>query len=107
MVASSLRLITQATVTTSPITGESPKETVNTIVRGMPGDSGVTVVTMLVCFFHLHMRPRAHRASGIPCALMFSQGQTSGKPRARARRDRGATPVIFTVDIASSNAIEL
>src|SRR5215212_8259859 len=69
MVASSLRLITQATVTTSPITGEITKETVKTIARGMPGVSGVTVVTMLVCFFHLHMRLRAHRASGIPCAL--------------------------------------
>jgi hypothetical protein len=35
----------------------------------MPGDSGVTVVTTLVCFFHLHARLRAHRAPGIPCAL--------------------------------------
>ena len=32
------------------VTGESTKETVKTIARGMPGDSGVTVVTMLVCF---------------------------------------------------------
>src|SRR5882757_8102975 len=29
----------------SPVTGESTKETVKTIARGMPGDSGVTVVT--------------------------------------------------------------
>jgi hypothetical protein len=36
---------------TSPVTEESAKETVKTIARGMPGDSGVTVVTMLVCFF--------------------------------------------------------
>jgi hypothetical protein len=35
----------------SPVTGESSKETVKTIARGMPGDSGVTAVTMLVCFF--------------------------------------------------------
>ena len=34
--------------------------------------SGVTVVTMLVCFtYHLHARLRAHRAPGIPCALCF------------------------------------
>ena len=26
----------------SPVTGESTKETVKTIARGMPGDSGVT-----------------------------------------------------------------
>src|ERR1700722_13447092 len=37
---------------TSPVTGESAKETVKTIARGMPGESGVTVVTMLVCFFY-------------------------------------------------------
>jgi hypothetical protein len=40
-----------------------------TIARGMPGDSGVTVVTTLVCFFTLPARLRAHQAPGIPCAL--------------------------------------
>ena len=40
-----------------------------TIARGMPGRSGVTVVTMLVCFFSLHARLRVHCAPGIPCAL--------------------------------------
>ena len=35
-----------------PITEESAKETVKTIARGMPGVSGVTVVTMLVCYFY-------------------------------------------------------
>src|ERR1700736_4800512 len=37
---------------TSPVTGESAKETVKTIARGMPGEAGVTVVTTLVIFFH-------------------------------------------------------
>jgi hypothetical protein len=54
----------------SPVTGESTKETVKTIARGMPGDSGVTVVTTLVCsLHHLHARLRVHRAPGIPHAL--------------------------------------
>jgi hypothetical protein len=35
---------------TSPVTKESTKETVKTIARGMPGETGVTVVTLLVCF---------------------------------------------------------
>jgi hypothetical protein len=35
----------------------------------MLGISGVTVVTMLVCFFISHARLRAHQAPGIPCAL--------------------------------------
>jgi len=36
----------------SPVTKESTKETVKTIARGMPGVSGVTVVTTLVCSFY-------------------------------------------------------
>src|SRR6202045_2537412 len=36
---------------TSPVTGESAKETVKTTARGMPGVSGVTVVTRLECLF--------------------------------------------------------
>ena len=32
------------------VTEESTKETVKTIARGMPGETGVTVVTTLVCF---------------------------------------------------------
>ena len=52
----------------------------------MPGDSGVTVVTMLVCFFHLHARLRAHRAPGIPCALCI-QGEWFMHNSAASRRE--------------------
>src|SRR5271169_7142862 len=48
---------------TSPVAGESTKETVKTIARGMPGVSGVTVVTMLVCSFHF-----AYEAAGASSA---------------------------------------
>ena len=51
------------------LTREITKETVKTIARGMPGVSGVTVVTTLVCFFISHTRLRAQRAPGVPCAL--------------------------------------
>ena len=57
------------TVANKPVTEEITKEPVKTIARGMPGETGVTVVTTLVCFFILHARLRAHRAPGIPCAL--------------------------------------
>ena len=57
-----------ATVAIKPVTGESAKETVKTIARGMPGVSGVTVVTNARVFYH-HARLRAHQAPGIPCAL--------------------------------------
>jgi hypothetical protein len=38
----------------------SAKETVKTIAREMPGETGVTVVTTLVCFVIFHARLRAH-----------------------------------------------
>jgi hypothetical protein len=58
------------TVARKPGSGhKSAKETVKTIARGMPVETGVTVVTTLVCFFILHARLRVHRAPGIPHAL--------------------------------------
>src|SRR5438067_9439215 len=91
---------------TSPVTGKSAKETVKTIARGMPGCSGVTVVTMLVCFFILHARLRAHRAPGIPCALISIEGRTiwhnSG---AFVPRERGSVGVIFARDILQTATV--
>jgi hypothetical protein len=81
----------------SPVAGEITKETVKTIARGMPGDPGVTVVTMLVCFLILHTRLRAHRAPGIPCALLFSKGGYATTRALFARREGGG------VDIARRN----
>src|SRR5437660_4465407 len=72
MLASSLREEAQATVSNKLVTGESTKETVKPLRGECRVISGVTVVTMLVCFtYHLHARLRAHRAPGIPCALCF------------------------------------
>jgi hypothetical protein len=39
-------------VTNKPVTEEITKETVKTIARGMPGVSGVTVVTNACVFYH-------------------------------------------------------
>jgi len=56
----------------------------------MPGDSGVTVVTMLVCFLHF-----AREAAGASCArhslrpLMFKwAGRSQQNSRAHAARSR-------------------
>jgi hypothetical protein len=46
----------------SPVTGESAKETVKTIARGMPGVSGVTVVTNARAFY------TTRAAAGAPSA---------------------------------------
>src|SRR5258707_9477030 len=90
--ASSLREDAQATVSNKPGHRGEREVSRKTIARGMPGRSGVTVVTMLVCFFHLHARLRVHRAPGIPCALCSQEGQTFAQPRAhRAARMRTHT----------------
>src|SRR5258708_381065 len=50
MLASSLREEAQATVSNKPGHRGEREVSRKTIARGMPGRSGVTVVTMLVCF---------------------------------------------------------
>jgi hypothetical protein len=69
LASNSQNFILLMTVTTKPDHREDHEVSRKTIARGMPDESGVTVVTMLVCFFILHARPRARRAPGIPCAL--------------------------------------
>ena len=49
----------------------------------MPGETGVTVVIMLVCFLILHARLRVHRAPGIPCALRLRRAGGFWKKLAR------------------------
>jgi hypothetical protein len=75
MPASSLRSEAQATV--SKKLGHRGEHEVSrkTIARGMPGRSGVTVVTTLVCLFFLHTRLRVHWVPGIPCALCSQRGK--------------------------------
>src|SRR6266478_5375721 len=51
MLASSLREDAQATVSNKPGNRGEREVSRKTIARGMPGVSGVTVVTMLVCLF--------------------------------------------------------
>jgi hypothetical protein len=77
------------------VTGESTKETVKTIARGMPGDFRCDRGDYArVLYFILHARLRAHRAPGIPCALCNKRTGNSGKTRAKKpRRDREAVSV--------------
>ncbi len=83
--------VSRATVAKSPAHRGEHEISRKTIARGMPGDSGEPVVTMLVClFYHLHTRLRVHWASGIPCALLLSEGRTAlaqlGRIRAAGMR---------------------
>jgi hypothetical protein len=52
----------------------------------MSGETDVTVVTTLVCFFILHARLRAQRAPDIPCALSF-EGRISWQTSDASRRE--------------------
>jgi len=49
----------------------------------------VSVVTMLVWFFHFHARLRVHRAPGFPCALCFRGRKFLHNPGA-SRRGKAA-----------------
>ena len=56
----------------------------------MSGETDVTVVTTLVCFFLLHARLRAQRAPGIPCALGFEGKEILANLGCVAPREREA-----------------
>src|SRR5260370_11066435 len=89
MPASSLREEAQATVSNKPGHRGEREVSRKTIARGMPGETGVTVVTnSCVCFF-------THEAAGASCArhslrpLNFRRRNVLGKRRAgRAARSR-------------------
>src|SRR5437899_5245252 len=77
MLASSLREDAQMTVSNKPGHRGEHEVSRKTIARGMPGETGVTVVTMLVCFFYFareaagassarhSLRPLNFRAEGL------------------------------------------
>src|SRR5258706_2569516 len=90
MLASSLREDAQATVSNKLGHRGEREVSRKTIARRMPGRSGVTVVTMLVCLFFI-----THEAAGASSArhslrpLNFRRRDVLGKPRAgRAARSR-------------------
>ena len=72
------------------LTGESTKETVKTIARGMPGDSGVTVVTMLVCSFYFACEAAGASRARHSLRPLIEEGGRSQPSLARNKwRDRG------------------
>jgi hypothetical protein len=73
-----------------------------TIAQGMPGETGVTVVRMLVCFFISHARLRARRASGIPCALCF-RGRWLVQNSGASRREIAESYLLSCLKIESES----
>src|SRR6266480_6727790 len=90
MLASSLREEAQATVSNKPGHRGEHEISRKTIARGMPGETGVTVVTMLVCFVLFRTRGCGRiKRPAFPAPSEFSgaglQSKTRAKGAARSR----------------------
>ena len=74
----------------SPVAGESTKETVKTIARGMPGETGVTVVTTLVYFVFYRTRGcgRIERPAFPAPSFQREPDQNTNLARKHAARSR-------------------
>src|SRR5213080_1688723 len=90
MLASSLREDAQMTVSNKPGHRGEHEVSRKTIARGMPGETGVTVVTMLVCFILFRTRGCGRIARpAFPAPSVISGRMIFAKPRAdRAARMR-------------------
>src|SRR5258708_15135466 len=75
---------------TSPVTGESAKETVKTIAQGMPGDSGEPVVTNARVYYTPRAAAGASGARHSLRPLITEGGMFPAKLARLARRDREA-----------------
>jgi len=93
----------------SPVTEESAKETVKTIARGMPGVSGVTVVTNLRAFYLCTQGCGRIGRPAFPAPSIRKGGMFKSKTRAhRAARMRsyGCELGLFEIRILESMACE-
>ena len=67
--------------------GRARKKPLKPFAQGMPGRSGVPVVTTLVCFFLSHARPRVQSAHpAFPAPSSFEDANVSRTTRAQRRR---------------------
>ena len=79
--------IPPATVTIEPDHRGDHVISRNTIARGMPDESGVTVVTTLVCFLFLHARLRRVERPVFPAPSEFQMASRLAKLARSARRE--------------------
>ena len=105
MPASSLREDAQATVSNKHGHRGEREVSRKTIARGMPGRSGVTVVTMLVCLFFTHEAAGASRARHSLRPLNFRRREILGRTRAESRGENAGVHLEGSV-IARSESDE-
>ena len=92
---------------TSPVTRESTKETVKTIARGMPGVSGVTVVTTLVCSFNFACEAAGASRARHSLRPLLAEGGMFRTRLARKMRGEIAKLWLFEIRIRSSGGVLL
>src|SRR5260370_570404 len=76
MVASSLREEAQAAVSNKPGHRGEREVSRKTIARGMPGETGVTVVTTLVCLFYFACEAAGASSARHSLRPLISEGAT-------------------------------
>jgi hypothetical protein len=86
MPASSLREAARATVSNKHGHRGEHEVSRKTIARGMPGVSGVTVVTMLVCFFHCTRGCGRIERPAFPAPSIVGSGETVLQTSGASRR---------------------
>jgi|SRR6266404_7060483 len=60
---------------TSPVTGESTKQAVKTIARGMPGDFRCDYARVLCFILHARPAPSVSEDRTLPAKLAFTRGE--------------------------------
>src|SRR5437667_4087961 len=96
MLASSLREEAQATVSNKPGHRGEHEGNRKTIARGMPGETGVTVVTMLVCYFYFACEAAGASSARHSLRPLISGAKFLPKLGRIAPRDRESASGRFT-----------
>jgi hypothetical protein len=93
----------------SPVTKESPKETVKTIAQGRPGYPGEPVVYLLVCFIYFAREAAGASAARLSLRPLFSFGRVvhSSLGRFAPRGGGGVSRFAVIARSASDEAIQL
>src|SRR5258705_2891883 len=104
MPASSLREEAQATVSNKPGHRGEHEVSRKTIARGMPGRSGVTVVTTLVCLFFYTRGCGSIVRPAFPAPSDFS-GDGKFRQTSRERRGEIAKPCLYTAGCLKCEAL--
>src|SRR5207302_11131607 len=108
LVSSWRKVFPPATVANKPGHRGARGVTVKTIARGMPGETGVTVVTMLACLFYFTCEAAgASSARHSLRPLIGGFKEINGKPRAKSRRENAKPCLLLFENRIRSNSLRV